>query len=179
MARFVAVWAAAWLGGCGDPDPVHPVDVAPEAEPWVEAHAVSGPSCDPVPADVDMVWGGQGKFHIELGAIVASSGGDVALHIDVTDAETGERVAGTVDIGAYVALADWSAASGEGWAFTRAVVGGSDWDPVDLGCALDGRALHVSVDVCAVPATDVCSTTEADILVALPADLAVEVCGQG
>lgn len=134
-------WSSAFvLYGCAD-DSASPHREPPPAH--VSALRVAGEDC----AELDealFVQGSQLGYHTELGVLVEATSGEIALGVQVTDAETGERVAGTrQDV--FIALVGWSEDDPVGWASTAAVVNegfGGDEDLASV-CALSGRPLVV------------------------------------
>jgi hypothetical protein len=129
------------LVGCA-PDEVRPASACDDEV--LELARDEGVSI-PAGSDIVFSFGGQGGFHADLGAWVRTQDTAVALIVRLLDAQ-GDVVAQSSEVPTYVALADHTEASCEGWAVTRTYLGGSPQLDPELACTYDGQVVMIEVE---------------------------------
>jgi hypothetical protein len=110
------------------------LELARDGGAWVEPEG-----------EIEFAFGGQGGFHADLGAWVRTEDTAVALTVRVLDLQ-GELVAQSSEAPVYVALADHSEESCQGWAVTRTFLGGAPQLDPAAACAFDGQEVNIEVE---------------------------------
>jgi len=118
-------------------------------------------------AEVRFEAGGQGGFHVDLGAWAQIEVPEIWLDVRIVSAEEEEIALTPEPVG--IALADFDDEDCTGWATARTYLGGTSSGPtLELACAMEEQPVTVVASIAPLDAPSELHEVSVDAIVAIP-----------